>query len=55
MGEALAKEQKEKRELQADIKRLKERLHIPTWIRDAAYNGLVQLYEMLRRYGGDLR
>eukprot|EP00966_Prymnesium_polylepis_P132798 3069875-Prymnesium_polylepis.1 len=29
------KEQKEKRELQADIKRLKERLHIPTWIREA--------------------
>ena len=55
MAEALAKEQKEKRELQADIKKLKERWHIPTWIREAAYNGLVQLHELLRRYGADCR
>ena len=55
MAEALAKEQKEKRELQADIKKLKERWHIPTWVRDAAYNGLVQLHEQISRHGADFR
>eukprot|EP00966_Prymnesium_polylepis_P071767 1666885-Prymnesium_polylepis.1 len=55
MGEALAQEQKEKRELQATIKKLKERqLQIPTWIREAAYQGVVRLHAMLGRYAGSM-
>ena len=38
IGEALAKEQQEKRELLADIKRLQARMHVPTWVREAACN-----------------
>ena len=43
MGEALTKQEQDKRELLAEVQRLKALMHVPTWVREAAYNGLVRL------------